>query len=170
KRPDQRLDVSVIASSIIAAAAARRFLSRSWSAARPRARRPFPAPRSPGEPSPDQTENDPTHDATSRFSTASALRPVDRAAWAQARRVRPGRADRATSPNASYRAPHDATGRRSHLASARVGLAHDRQLVLRAKPPKRTMLDELGVRAPPPARRARRTTNPARLRLPALLD
>jgi hypothetical protein len=62
--------------------------------------------------------------------------------------------------------PHDATGRRSHLASARVGLAHDRQLVLRAKPPKRTMPGGRLLRGPDrPTHRRGGRPSPSRRRV-----
>ena len=110
--------MSPIARSIIAAAVRRRSGSRSWTAAPPRARRRFPAPRSPGEPSPDQPANDPTHDATSRSPQRPGSGRADRAASPPTPRARPGRAAHATSPDASYTSPRGATTRRSHPASS----------------------------------------------------
>ncbi len=94
----------------------RRRGSRSWRPAPPRARRRFPAPRSPAEPCRARPRCDPTGFATPPARAARGSAAADRGALAPVLRARPSRGRGATRSEARSRAPRGARARRSHPA------------------------------------------------------
>ena len=130
--------------------------------------RRFPAPRSPCAPSQARSRRARRASATGR-SRRRAGQPCGARGDALAPAGRRCRGRDATPSTATNTSPPCAAARRSHRSRARVGLAQDLKLVLRAEASTAWPLDELGIGdCPRPDSRPHCSCSPASQQTPVL--